>query len=433
MNRSLEKKYLNNLSNEFSAKKDNDNKFKLQNTAYNNVITHNKYNSKSKFNPSYIKKENSLYNNYQKSYPKYRHNNSQKNNKIKRITKINKSRMATEMTNNKTHNITDLNNQNNYDKDSNNYHFDNRYKFSPSSQKHDSLDFHNLLHSFSNKEKEGKINENEDKQNNTNVRSDSKKVTHKTNHSFQLNDNVKKIKPKLKNTKNKNSTKTINNKKIRIQRRPNNNKNNKNNIENKNLSNNISNISNNYNVRLIHDEKPFNKKNVYENKLNFEEISKKAKKNKKDNQIEQKFKEYKTETNKIINDLKSQVNILKNTIGNFEETNKRKEKLNQEIKNNNYVNAFKIAVEIGNIQDIYYVIKKYQLSSIEENIPQIVLGEALKILCEDILSCENIRLVSVFIIRSVCNKNIKFENNLNKNIFNTFVDLYNKRKELCLS
>ena len=340
--------------------------------------------------------------------------------------------MATEMTNNKTHNITDLNNQNNYDKDSNNYHFDNRYKFSPSSQKHDSLDFHNLLHSFSNKEKEGKINENEDKQNNTNVRSDSKKVTHKTNHSFQLNDNVKKIKPKLKNTKNKNSTKTINNKKIRIQRRPNNNKNNKNNIENKNLSNNISNISNNYNVRLIHDEKPFNKKNVYENKLNFEEISKKAKKNKKDNQIEQKFKEYKNEINKIINDLKSQVNILKNTIGNFEETNKRKEKLNQEIKNNNYVNAFKIAVEIGNIQDIYYVIKKYQLSSIEENIPQIVLGEALKILCEDILSCENIRLVSVFIIRSVCNKNIKFENNLNKNIFNTFVDLYNKRKELCL-
>ena len=425
LNKSVENNNLNNLSNEFSAKKDNENKNKIQNTVGNYVISHNKYNSKSKFNPSFLKKENSLYN-YEKSYPKYRHNNSQKNNKIKRITKIKKSRMTTEMTNNKSH-ITNLNN-NNYDKDSNNYHLDNRYKFSPGSQLHDSLDFHNLLHSFSNKEKESKVNTKENRQKSTNVRNDSKKVTHKANHSFQLNENEKKVKPKLKNAKNKNSTKTMQNKKIQIQRKSNMNKNNKSNIENKNINiNNV--ISNNYNMRLIHEDKSLNKKKVNENKLNFEEISKK---DKSDEAIEEKFKEYKTETSKIINDLKSQVNILKSTLGNFEETNKKKEKLIQEIKNNNYGKAFEIAVDIGNIQDIYYVIKKYQLSSIEEDIPAIALGGALKILCEDILSCENIRLVTVFIISSICDKNIKFENDLNRKIYNTFVDLYNKRKELCL-
>ena len=55
----------------------------------------------------------------------------------------------------------------------------------------------------------------------------------------------------------------------------------------------------------------------------------------------------------------------------------------------------------------------------------------MKILCEDILSCENLRLITIFIINNICNNNIKFEKLLNKEIFSIFIDLYNKRKELC--
>ena len=56
----------------------------------------------------------------------------------------------------------------------------------------------------------------------------------------------------------------------------------------------------------------------------------------------------------------------------------------------------------------------------------------MKILCEDILSCENLRLIIMFIIANICDKNIIFDEMLNKEIFNVFNDLYNKREELCL-
>ena len=90
-----------------------------------------------------------------------------------------------------------------------------------------------------------------------------------------------------------------------------------------------------------------------------------------------------------------QVSFLKTTLGNFEESNKQKEKLNNHVKNKEFIQAFETAVEIGNIQDIYYVIKKFQLSSEQEDIPANVLGGIMKILCEDILSCENLRLIIV--------------------------------------
>ena len=75
--------------------------------------------------------------------------------------------------------------------------------------------------------------------------------------------------------------------------------------------------------------------------------------------------------------------------------------------------------------------KKYQLSSINEDIPPDVLGRIMKILCEDILACENLRLVNMFIIKNICDKEILFPKDLNKVIFNVFIDLYNKKKELC--
>ncbi len=408
MNRSLENNILLNYSgNEIAENKENINQYKIQNTIGTNYINNYiKNKSKPKFNKSNKKNEYFLYNNNKRIKSKYRYNNSKKNNKIKRVSKIDQERMNIKLKTNKINlsnnkNENSLINKNNYEKDSKINQIDNKYKFSPGSKLQDSLDFHKLFHSFSNNENENKENENKIKNKNNII--DNKIFTHKVNHSFQVH-NSKNIKPKIKNIKNKNIVKNKQNKKIQIQRKAINN-----------------------NMISIQDDKPLIE--IKNNDVNIELISQR---DKSFEPIEIKFKEYKNETSKIINDLKLQVNFLKTTLGNFEEINKKKENLNNEIRNNNYIKAFQIAVELGKIQDIYYVIKKYQLSSIEENIPQIVLGEALKILCEDILSCENIRLVSVFIIRSVCNKNIKFENNLNKNIFNTFVDLYNKKKELCL-
>ena len=129
---------------------------------------------------------------------------------------------------------------------------------------------------------------------------------------------------------------------------------------------------------------------------------------KNDESIELKFKEYKNETSKIINDLKLQVNFLKTTLGNFEETTKQKEKLNNCVKNKDFAQAFETAVEIGNIQDVYYVIKKYQLFSEQEEIPSKTLDGIMKILCEDILSCENLRLITMFIIKNICEKKNNF-------------------------
>ena len=54
----------------------------------------------------------------------------------------------------------------------------------------------------------------------------------------------------------------------------------------------------------------------------------------------------------------------------------------------------------------------------------------MKILCEDILSCENLRLVNMFIIKNICGKGVLFAKDLNKKIFNIFIDLYNKKNEL---
>ena len=416
INRSLENHLLNFSGYELNNNKEFETKAKIQNTlGKENYINQNK-NGRTKqiFNSSFRKNENS-YNN-ENIGSKYRYNNSQKNNKIKRVTKLNKKRMSTEMKN------KIINNKNNYEKDTKINEIDNKSKLSPSNKLQNNFEYYNLFHSFSNKENDNNINKKKhNKQKSNNIKIDSQKNTHKVNHSFQINNNDKNIKSKMKNINN--SVKTIQNKKIKIQRKANNIKDNDENHANNNINNNLN--SNN-NIVLIKDNKPLIE--VTNNELNFELISRI---DKNDVPIELKFKEYKNETSKIINDLKLQVNFLKTTLGNFEEITKKKEKLNNEIKNKNYIEGFKTAIEIGNIQDIYYVIKKYQLSSIQEQIPQNILAGVMKILCEDILSCENLRLITIFIINNICNNNIKFEKLLNKEIFSIFIDLYNKRKELC--
>ena len=192
----------------------------------------------------------------------------------------------------------------------------------------------------------------------------------------------------------------------------NNNSNNNNIISASNKSNN--NITINNNVISISDK----------NNLNNDFSS---------SSIENKFIEYKNETSKIINELKSQVNQLKISLNNYEEIEKNKKNLIVLVKNKNFEKAFETAINIGNIQEINYVIKNYLLNEKGGiNLSKKVLSNIISILCKDILLCENLQLITNFIIKNICEKNIFFDEELNKVIYDVFLELYNKRKELCL-
>ena len=413
LNRSVENNNLNFSGNEFNINDDKEDQSysKVQNTVGN---TENRNYNKN--NPLFQKYEKSSINK-DKNIFKNRNNSSNRNNKIKRITKLNKKRMSKEIKNNSKININNINNIN---KEKKNSQDDIKNKFSPGNQLSNSVEIQKLFHSFSNNGNDSKNNKNNEINKNI-IKNDSKKMSHKANHSLQINNNSQKVNSKIKNMKSKynnNNQKQIK-KKIQIQKKVNNNKKI---TEKKETDIEENNARINNNVICISDDVPCEE--MASNDLNFDL--------KGDESIELKFKEYKNETSKIINDLKLQVSFLKTTLGNFEESNKQKEKLNKHVKNKDFTQAFETAVEIGSIQDIYYVIKKFQLSSEQEDIPANVLGGIMKILCEDILSCENLRLITMFILKNICDKKITFDKDLNKEINNVFFDLYNKRKELCL-
>ena len=413
LNRSVENNILNFSGNEFNVNEDKEgqSQSKVQNTVGN---TEGRYYNQN--NPLIQKYEKSSINKGKNNF-KFRNNSSNKNNKIKRITKLNKARMSKEINNNS--NIK-INNINNIYKEEKNNQYDTKNKFSPGNQLSDSVDIHKLFHSFSNNESDGKNNKNIEKQTDKNIiKNDSKKISHKANRSLQINNNAKNVNSKVKNLKNKYNNQKQIKKKIQIQKKVNNNKHFQ---EKKEPYDEDNNTGINNNVVSIYDDMPLKK--MESNDLNIDL--------KGDESIELKFKEYKNETSKIINDLKLQVSFLKTTLGNFEESTKQKEKLNNYVKSKDFIHAFETAVEIGSIQDIYYVIKKFQLSSEQEDIPSNVLGGVMKILCEDILSCENLRLITMFILKNICDKKVIFDKDISKEINNVFFDLYNKRKELCL-
>ena len=422
LNRSVENNNLNFSGNEFNINDDKEEPghSHVQKTVGNSESQH--YNQK---NPLFQKYEKSSIN-QDKNNSRFRNNSSNKNNKIKRITRLNKTRMSKEINNNSKNNMNNINNINNINKEEKINQYDTKNKFSPEKLS-DSAEIHKLFHSFSNNDSDNKNNQNNNRQDNKNIdKNDSKKISHKANHSLQINNNSKKSNSKVKNLKSKynnnNNNQKQTKKRIQIQKKVNNNKK----IQEKKETDVENNNNINNNVVSISDNTPL-KETEMEMESNDLNIDLKG-----DESIELKFKEYKNETSKIINDLKLQVSFLKTTLGNFEESTKQKEKLNNHVKNKEFTQAFETAVEIGNIQDIYYVIKKFQLTSEQEDIPANVLGNIMKILCEDILSCENLRLITMFILKNICDKKILFDKDLNKEINNVFFDLYNKRKELCL-
>ena len=178
-----------------------------------------------------------------------------------------------------------------------------------------------------------------------------------------------------------------------------------NNNDNINLSNNDNNLSsheNNSNIELSHSKE-----------IKFIENEKKIK------QLEEKVKLLEANQKKYEE---------------IEQNEKNKETLNSLLKKKDFEKAFEIAIKIGSIENIINVIKNYYFTYNKEgkDLSKNILANIMRILCENILSCENLGLVVKFILNHICKKNISFDNGLNKVIYDTFFDLSTNGEELNL-
>ena len=77
--------------------------------------------------------------------------------------------------------------------------------------------------------------------------------------------------------------------------------------------------------------------------------------------LENEFIKYKQNTRKIILELKNKVDELQKTIYDYENESKNKEKIKDFLKNNEFINAFNFAINTNKVNNIYYVLKKYNL------------------------------------------------------------------------
>ncbi len=227
------------------------------------------------------------------------------------------------------------------------------------------------------------------------------------------------------NNKSHNLIKTYNTKKYNKQFLINNNNNNNNKIKNKFL-----------NVNLSNNSTP--RKNLSKSKtksVNYASpnlFEKKILKNEKKNEIEfdiSKIREYR-ENIEIMN-LKEEIEFLKKEITQMKKNKKIKKDLKNYINQNKYIEAFRNAISLEKISNIYYIIKHYQMNSIKINIPEDILSEISRILSSDILECENLRLVSVFLIQNICEKKKTINKLIGRNLGNVYKELLSKSKELC--
>ena len=190
----------------------------------------------------------------------------------------------------------------------------------------------------------------------------------------------------------------------------------------------------------------FEKKHVLTSRLSSNKIKKKIKHDLIKNLVnmpindvnyQNHFDVYKEKTNKIINDLKLQVSKLQNKLDNYETNAKTKEILNSLMEIGNFNDAFKFAIEMNDINLVYYVIKKFQFIYDKNNdgkevIKTDIFAGVVNILCRDILSCDNLSLVLLF-IKKIIDTKISL-NSDTKTILKTVLNqLYEKSKELCLS
>ena len=179
------------------------------------------------------------------------------------------------------------------------------------------------------------------------------------------------------------------------------------------INNDNINLSNNDNQLSLSHENNSNKESSHSKEIKFIENEKKIK------QLEEKVKLLEANQKKYEE---------------IEKNEKNKETLNSLLKKKDFEKAFEIAIKIGSIENIINVIKNYYFTYTKEgkDLSKNIVANIMRIICENILSCENLGLVVKFILNHICKKNISFDNGLNKVIYDTFFDLSTNGEELNL-
>ena len=154
--------------------------------------------------------------------------------------------------------------------------------------------------------------------------------------------------------------------------------------------------------------------------------------------MENEFIKYKLNTRKIILELKNKVDELQKTIYDYESESKNREKIKDFVKNKEFINAFNLAIKSNKVNNIYYVLKKYNLYTNEniENKCQLtteILSEIINILSKNIYLCDNLSNVITFIKYNIFEKKIIIDYSTSKLLEGVLMELFNKRKDLYIS
>lgn len=149
--------------------------------------------------------------------------------------------------------------------------------------------------------------------------------------------------------------------------------------------------------------------------------------------LQNEFNEYKKNTNKIINELRSKVDELQKTIIMHD-----KEKIKEFIKEKDFSNAFNLALKLDIVEEIYYILKEYNTYINENKINKSelnsdLLDKIINFLCNNINSFKNINVVIFFILYNIAEKKRKISEDSCKLIYETLIYLYNNRKKSFLS
>ena len=97
-----------------------------------------------------------------------------------------------------------------------------------------------------------------------------------------------------------------------------------------------------------------------------------------------------------------------------------------------------MALNLENIEDIYYIIKEYNLYINEHKINNSELNSGLliriiNIICKHINSFDNLNVIILFIIYNIVEKKIKIKKDTCKLLYDTLIYLYNNRNKSFLS
>ena len=222
-------------------------------------------------------------------------------------------------------------------------------------------------------------------------------------------------------------------------------KNNSISINNRNLNNDttinsgytdINKEKNSFN-KVIENKKKVNlskgNKILSKTKINNNIINKKSKYN-----LENEFIKYKLNTRKIILELKNKVDELQKTIYDYESESKNREKIKDFVKNKEFINAFNLAIKSNKVNNIYYVLKKYNLYTNENiehkcQLTSEILSEIINILSKNIYLCDNLSYVITFIKYNIFEKKIIIDYHTSKLLESVLIELFSKRKVLHIS